>query len=194
MDVKTIIDRLRQHNRWRRGEIDDDPYGGLGPIEYGETIDAACAELERIAERAATTKAGRENGAERLCRILYGRRAEIGDTIGGLDAQMLHDAAAELERAGWRDIATAPRDGRGFQAWLTGAGSTGWWEPRCHFGMSGRLGIWRRIDGGYAFDYSTTNIVATHWMPQPSCPTPVGARDGDGRLGIMLNGNGQRGR
>lgn len=36
-------------------------------------------------------------GAERLCRILYGRKPEIGDTIGGLDAQMLNDAAAVLE-------------------------------------------------------------------------------------------------
>lgn len=99
MDVKTIVDRLRRHNRWRRGEIDDDPYGGLGPIEYGDTIDAACAELERIAKPSAThTSLGQENGAERLCRILYGRGAEIGDTIGGLDAQMLHDAVAELER------------------------------------------------------------------------------------------------
>ena len=98
MDVKTIIDKLRRHNLWRRGEIDDDPYRGLGPIEYGYAIGAACAGLERIAERAATTKAGHEKGAERLCRILYGRGAEIGDTIGGLDAQMLHDAVAELER------------------------------------------------------------------------------------------------
>jgi hypothetical protein len=123
----------------------------------------------------ATKKQGHENGAERLCRILYGRSAEIGDTIGGLDAQMLHDAAAELERAGWRDIATAPRDGSAFQAWLTGAGSTGWWEPICNFGPSGRLGVWRRIDGRYDFDYSLTHITATHWMPRPSCPTPGGA-------------------
>ena len=35
------------------------------------------------------------NGAERLCRILYGRKPEIGDTIGGLDAQMLTDAGVD---------------------------------------------------------------------------------------------------
>jgi hypothetical protein len=37
------------------------------------------------------------NGAEKLCRILYGRKPEIADTIGGLDAQMLTDAAVVLE-------------------------------------------------------------------------------------------------
>lgn len=41
---------------------------------------------------------GAMNAAERLCRLLYGRGAEIGDTIGGLDAQMLHDAYAEIDR------------------------------------------------------------------------------------------------
>ena len=86
---------------------------------------------------------------------------------------MLIDAACDaLEQTVWHDIATAPSDGSVFQAWLTGPGSTGWWEPRCNFGLSGRLGIWRRIESGYAFDYNLKNLKATHWMPQPSAPTP----------------------
>ena len=98
MDLKTIIDRLRRYNRWRRGGFYIESDIGIVPQEIGEAIDAACDELERIAEPAATQALGHENGAERLCRILYGRSAEIGDTIGGLDAQMLHDAYAEIER------------------------------------------------------------------------------------------------
>ncbi len=88
-------------------------------------------------------------------------------------AKDLREAAARLERTGWRDIATAPRDGSIFQAWMTGQGSSGWWEPKCHFGPNGLLGVWRRFDGGYGFDYSMTNIKVTHWMPQPSSPTLV---------------------
>ena len=96
MDVKTIIDKLRLHNRWRIGEGHSQP---VDARTLTETIDAACDELERISEPAAShTSIGHENGAERLCRILYGRGAEIGDTIGGPDAKMLRDAAAELER------------------------------------------------------------------------------------------------
>lgn len=36
-------------------------------------------------------------GAERLCRALYDRAPGVDDTIGGLDARLLHDAAAVLE-------------------------------------------------------------------------------------------------
>ena len=46
------------------------------------------------------------NGAEKLCLALYGRAPEIDDTVGGLDAKMLHDAAAVLNalaRAGIED-------------------------------------------------------------------------------------------
>jgi hypothetical protein len=180
MDAKTkgLPDRLREHADEHQAESDaegdDWTLYGMREGRMAQDLREAAERLERIDERAAT-KSCHGNGAERLCRILYGRGAEIGDTIGGLDAQMLHDAAAEIERTGWRDIATAPRDGSAFQAWLTGAGSTGWWEPICNFGPSGRLGVWRRIDGRYDFDYSLTHITATHWMPRPSCPTPGGA-------------------
>ena len=36
------------------------------------------------------------NGAEKLCLALYGRAPNIDDSIGGMDARMLHDAAAVL--------------------------------------------------------------------------------------------------
>ena len=36
------------------------------------------------------------NGAEKLCLALYGRAPNIDDSIGGMDARMLHDAAAAL--------------------------------------------------------------------------------------------------
>ena len=106
-------------------------------------------------------------------------RWRLGGDGSGIDARrltMLIDAACDaLEQAGWRDIATAPRDGRGFQAWLTSPGSPGWWEPRCNFGLSGRLGVWRLIDSRYGFDYSRSHITASHWMPTPSAPTPRAA-------------------
>ena len=39
----------------------------------------------------------KEDGTERLCRILYGRKSEPPDYIGGSNARMLHDAATEIE-------------------------------------------------------------------------------------------------
>jgi hypothetical protein len=103
MDAKTkgLLRRLREHADEHQAESDaegdDWTLYGMRERRMAQDLREAAERLERIDERAAT-KSCHGNGAERLCRILYGRGAEIGDTIGGLDAQMLHDAAAELER------------------------------------------------------------------------------------------------
>lgn len=36
------------------------------------------------------------DGTERLCRVLYGRSAQVQDYIGGSNAKMLHDAARRI--------------------------------------------------------------------------------------------------
>ena len=76
--------------------------GDIGYEETGIQLDGKDLEIWKRGQLAKPSAghqlSGHENGAERLCRILYGRSAEIGDTIGGLDAQMLRDAATELER------------------------------------------------------------------------------------------------
>lgn len=38
------------------------------------------------------------DGTARLCRVLYGRKEEPRDYIGGSDARMLHDAVDEIEK------------------------------------------------------------------------------------------------
>lgn len=38
------------------------------------------------------------DGTDRLCRVLYNRRAKPQDYIGGSESPMLHDAADRLER------------------------------------------------------------------------------------------------
>ena len=90
--------RLREHAAAHEELAAHDEPPAAHQAQWARDLREAAAKLERIAEPAATQALGHENGAERLCRILYGRSAEIGDTIGGLDAQMLHDAATELER------------------------------------------------------------------------------------------------
>ena len=40
-----------------------------------------------------------EDGTDRLCEILYGRKAVVGDWVGGANAKTLHDASDELEAA-----------------------------------------------------------------------------------------------
>ena len=71
--------------------------GDMGYEETGIRLGGEDLEIWKRGQLAKPSS-GHENGAERLCRILYGRGAEIGDTIGGLDAQMLHDAHSEIER------------------------------------------------------------------------------------------------
>ena len=73
---------------------------------------------------------------------------------------MLIDAACDaLEQAGWRDIATAPKDGR--QVLLA--------TP------SGRIadGYWSLHYKVWSWPYVLVN--PTHWMPTPSAPTPRAA-------------------
>lgn len=86
---------------------------------------------------------------------------------------MLIDAACDaLEQAGWRDIASAPRDGSEFQAWVVGEdGGYGLWEPSCHFAADGRFGVLVQIYDSQGWDYDV-GMPPTHWMPQPSAPTP----------------------
>jgi hypothetical protein len=47
-----------------------------------------------------------DDGTERLCRALYGRKAKASDYLGGSQARMLHDAADRIEAVeplpGWR--------------------------------------------------------------------------------------------
>lgn len=88
-----------------------------------------------------------------------------------------HDAAiaaltAELQqcRQQWRPIATAPKDGTEFQAWMHNAYlPTGWWEPRCRFNDFGAFQVWQRVD--YDDDgFDAVHATPTHWMPLPPAP------------------------
>ena len=66
---------------------------------------------------------------------------------------------------GWRDIATAPRDGREFQAWWKGQ-----WQPRARFDPEfGSFQLWGRTD--YDTEGWETFAIDGHWMPLPPPPS-----------------------
>lgn len=69
------------------------------------------------------------------------------------------------EAQGWRDIATAPRDGREFQAWWKGQ-----WQPRARFDPEfGSFQLWGRTD--YDTEGWETFAIDGHWQPLPSPPS-----------------------
>lgn len=69
------------------------------------------------------------------------------------------------EAPGWRDIATAPRDGREFQAWWKGQ-----WQPRARFDPEfGSFQLWGRTD--YDTEGWETFAIDGHWQPLPSPPS-----------------------
>jgi hypothetical protein len=83
-------------------------------------------------------------------------------------------AALRPTDTGWRDIATAPRDGTPILAFnpMVGVYNTAWtnqWtghNPSADYegfpcGFWGRLGAW--------------DCAPTHWMPLPTAPTDTGA-------------------
>ena len=79
----------------------------------------------------------------------------------------LIDAACDaIERATWRDISTAPRDGSEFQAWVVVNGADGMWELECTCDAGGTL------RDKLGFRYDAEQVTVTHWMPKPSAPTP----------------------
>jgi hypothetical protein len=90
--------RLREHAAVHEVLSASFPRKVVHHAQLAQELREAAAALERAGSRPSNPRAVHENGAERLCRILYGRGAEVGDTIGGLDAQMLHDAHDEIER------------------------------------------------------------------------------------------------
>jgi hypothetical protein len=74
-------------------------------------------------------------------------------------AQDLRDAAAQMELSGWRDIATAPKDGlRVLLATPSGKIADGYWS--LHYKV-------------WSWPYVMVN--PTHWMPAPIPPAPRSA-------------------
>jgi hypothetical protein len=75
----------------------------------------------------------------------------------------------------WQDIKTAPRDGTEFMAWILNGEKQGFWEPRARFEpVDGGFEMWGRVDydqEGWELVYMW--LTPTHWMPQPSAPTPT---------------------
>lgn len=70
--------------------------------------------------------------------------------------QDLRDEAAQLELSGWRDIATAPKDGmRVLLATPSGKIADGYWS--LHYKV-------------WSWPYVMVN--PTHWMPAPISPAP----------------------
>jgi hypothetical protein len=73
-----------------------------GPLTYetdagGNPNDVNCPACVRLLRRDGTTLSNPGDGTGRLCRALYGRKAEPKDYLGGSEATMLHDAATALE-------------------------------------------------------------------------------------------------
>jgi hypothetical protein len=88
-----------------------------------------------------------------------------GFRIRGKVAAIL--AALRPTDTGWRDIATAPKDGTEFQGW------TGQWEPRCRFNPETEaFETWGRVD--YDENGWEVSDVATRWMLLPPAPTDTG--------------------
>lgn len=77
---------------------------------------------------------------------------------------------------GWRDIASAPRDGTVFQAWVCLVdGGRGYWEPKCRFNPDTEaFEIWGRVDYDHDDWGCYGHLTGTHWMPEPEAPALTG--------------------
>lgn len=77
---------------------------------------------------------------------------------------------------GWQPIATAPKDGTVFQAWVHRPDTDlfpGGWEPDCRFNPSSEaFEIWGRVDYDQDGWDTYLHLEPTHWMPQPKKPLP----------------------
>lgn len=94
--------------------------------------------------------------------ISHNRKSD--ETQARFDA-MRAETVAALDVGQWQPIATAPKDGTEFQAWV------GHWEPRCRIDPECEVfEIYGRVDydmDGWAI-YG--HLTATHWMPTPTKP------------------------
>jgi hypothetical protein len=148
------------------------------PDDYDEDERAVIIEMYRAALEAA--EAARVVGASEWAAHKNGMRraAEIADDIGAfIAAEAIRDEAdaasptapVPAEEEGWRDIASAPKDGT--RVFITNGEwvSEGWFSHSIWLGANAKDGGWvtddERNDG---FVY--TNI--TYWQPFPALPTP----------------------
>ena len=69
----------------------------------------------------------------------------------------------------WQPIASAPKDGTEFQAWVF-SGDYGYWEPKARFNpVTESFEQWGRVD--YDCDgWHGTLGHPTHWMDHPAPP------------------------
>ena len=72
------------------------------------------------------------------------------------------------EHGGWRQIATAPRDGTPILVWDPSMASYNW--PGEPDDSRYAIGYWRTVWGGGWGNRNTARPAPTHWMPLPEPP------------------------
>lgn len=112
------------------------------------------------------TEAMLVNGREALLPLV--RLDSYGPLIGlwrDMLAASPQREGSSAEAQGWRDIATAPRDGSAFMVWWKGQ-----WQPRARFDPEfGSFQLWGRTD--YDTEGWETFAIDGHWMPLPPPPS-----------------------
>ena len=127
-----------------------------------------------------------EAAAESASRTIMGRR---GQSV--LHPLLAEAAAALRDLTEWRDIATAPKDGKWIQAWREPAGPNGGaWEPLVYVRWDEDGEEWVWPDSTYEVftergqeranrmiaDYENfADNSFTHWLPLPSAPNQAKA-------------------
>lgn len=118
------------------------------------------------------------------------RRMQAREQLDPEFSQFMEAVAARLSALApapgrWQDIATAPKDGTEFQAWVTSETPRGnkqaWWEPKARINPgSEAIELWGRVDYDQDGWEMYSHVTVTHWMPLPEAPTAgeEGGRDG----------------
>lgn len=127
---------------------------------------------EEIAKRQKALDMIENHHVGKLLKQMSAEEAGGGSMV---DSQILAEAAARLEGAGWQSIETAPRDGRYVLLWqqyndspVVGQYLTDYW--RCNGeNLEVSCGLW--CQGGSI--RTDSDFKPTHWMPLPQPPTPA---------------------
>jgi hypothetical protein len=152
--------------RWRELGTALPGYRVMAGYEKAAQTLMKCADELDALLTAAPAAPSRDEDTSRLIELSDKHRhdgGEVGELIALFEAQILATyyrtfpaPAAPQEERGWRDIATAPKDGTQVWAWDDERGS----NPA----------LWLTDGDVWVITYDDAEIKPTHWMPLPSPP------------------------